>query len=80
MKQQISIFKTIECGIKKALSITLQVLRTPKTISNDTNLPFITTYNPNNPNFYKTIEKSVECLKLHKADSFENLKVIKSKR
>ena len=31
-------------GIYKALSIPLQELRTPKTILNDNNLPFITTY------------------------------------
>ena len=34
-----------EFGINKALSIPLQELRQPKTISNDNNLPFITTYN-----------------------------------
>ena len=33
-----------EFVINKALSIPLQELRTPKTISNDNNLPFITTY------------------------------------
>ena len=52
----------------------------PKTISNDNSLPFITTYNPNNPNVYEIIDKSVECLKRNKVDGFENLKVIKSKR
>ena len=69
-----------EFGINKALSIPLQELRTPKTISNDNSLPFITTYNPNNPNVYEMIDKSVECLKRNKVDGFENLKVIKSKR
>ena len=53
---------------------------TSKTISNDNSLPFITTYNPNNPNVYEMIDKSVECLKRNKVDGFENLKVIKSKR
>ena len=42
-----------EFGINKALSMPLQELRTPKIISNDNNLPFITTYNPNNPNVMK---------------------------
>ena len=51
-----------EFGINKVLSIPLQELRTPKTISNDNSLPFITTYNPNNPNVYEMIDKSVECL------------------
>ena len=67
-----------EFGINKALSIPLQELRTPKTISSDNSLPFITTYNPNNPNVYEMIDKSVECLKQNKVDGFENLKVIKS--
>ena len=53
---------------------------TPKTISNDNSLPFITTYNPNNPNVYEMIDKSVECLKRNKVDCFENLRVIKSKK
>ena len=65
---------------KKLLSISLQELRTPKTILNDNSLSFITTYNPNNPNFYEMKQKSVECLKRNKVDGFENLRVIKSKR
>ena len=69
-----------EFSINKALSIPLQELLTPKTISNDNSLPFITTYNPNNPNVYEMIDKSVECLKRRKVDGFENLRVIKSKR
>ena len=67
----------IECGSKKALSILLQKLRTPKTIWNDKSLQFITTYNPNNPNFYETIEQLVECLKWSNVHSFESLWVIK---
>ena len=66
-----------EFGINKALSIPLQELRTPKTISNGNSLPFITTYNPNNPNVYEMIDKSVEYLKRNKVDGFENLRVIK---
>ena len=62
------------------LIIPLQELRTLKTISNDNSLPFITTCNPNNPNVYEMIDKSVECLKRNKVDGFENLKVTKSKR
>ena len=41
-------------------------MRTPKTISIGNSLPFITTYNPNNPNVYEMIDKSVECLKQNK--------------
>ena len=68
-----------EFGINKASSIPLQELRTPKIISNDNSLPLITTYNPNNTNFYEMIDKLVECLKRNKVDGFENLRVIKSK-
>ena len=69
-----------EFGINKALSIPLQELRAPKTISNDNSLPFITTYSPNNPNVSKIMDKLVECLERNKVDGFENLRVIKSKR
>ena len=62
------------------MSIPLGELHTPKTISNDNSLPFITTYNPNNPNVYEMIDKSVECLKQKEVHGFENLRVIKSKR
>ena len=62
------------------MSIPLQELSTPKTISNDNSLPFISTYNPNNPSVYEMIDKSVKCLKQNKIDGFENLRVIKSKR
>ena len=62
------------------MSIPLQELSTPKTISNDNSLPFISTYNPNNPNVYEMIDKSVKRLKQNKIDGFENLRVIKSKR
>ena len=68
-----------EFGINRPLSIPLQELRTPKTISNDNSLLIITTYNPSNPNAYEVIDKSVECLKRNKVDGFENLRVIKSK-
>ena len=68
-----------EFGINKALSIPLQELRTPKTISNDNNLSFITFYNQNNPSVYQMIDKSVESLEPNKVDSFENLRVMKSK-
>ena len=55
-------------------------MHTPKPISNDNSLPFITTYYWNNPNFYETIEKSVKCFKRNKVDGFETLRVIKNNR
>ena len=42
-----------EFGSNKALSMPLRELCMPKTISNDNSLPFMITYNPNNPNFYE---------------------------
>ena len=63
-----------EFGINKALSILLQELRTPETISNDNSLPFITTYNPNNPNVYEMIDKSVECLTLFDVKCCDSIK------
>ena len=59
------------------MSIPLQELHTPKTISNDNSLPFLTTYNLN---VYELIDKSIECLKRNKVDGLENLRVIKNKR
>ena len=42
-----------EFGSNKALRMPLRELCMPKTISNDNSLPFMITYNPNNPNFYE---------------------------
>ena len=69
-----------EFCIKKALSIHLQEFCRPKRISDDNSLRFITTYNPNNPIFQETIEKSVECLKRSKKGGIEKPSVTKSKQ
>ena len=61
------------------MSIALQELCTPKITSNDNSLAFITNYNPKNLNVHEMKDKSVKCLKRNKEDSFENLRVIKSK-
>ena len=61
------------------MSITLQQLRTPKTISNDNSQKFITAYYPNNLNVYEMIGESVEGLKRNKVNGFKNLKVMESK-
>ena len=52
-------------------------MSTPQTTSNDNSLPFIRTYNPNNPNVHEMIDQSVKCFKRNKVDGFE--RVIKSK-
>ena len=43
-------------------------------------LPFITTFNPNNPNIYSTLKSSVNCLRNNNVSSFHNIKLIQSKR
>ena len=57
-----SAFVWSDFNIHILMYIPLQEFCMPKTTSNDKSLRFITTYNPDNPNFYETIEKSVECL------------------
>ena len=43
-------------------------------------MPFITTFNPNNPNIYSTIKSSVNCLKNNNVSGFHNIKLIQSKQ
>ena len=43
-------------------------------------LPFITTFNPNNPNIYSTLKSSVNCLRNNNVSGFHNIKLIQSKR
>ena len=53
----------IKQGFQKALSIPQKDLRKPKKLSNENILPFITIFNPNNPNIYSNIKSSVNYLK-----------------
>ena len=48
--------------------------------SNENILPFITTFNSNNPNIYSTIKSSVICLKNNSVSGFHNMNLIQSKR
>ena len=50
-----------------------------KKLSNENILPFITTFNPNNPNIYSTIKSSVNCLKNNNNSGFHYIKLIQSK-
>ena len=43
-------------------------------------LPFISTFNPNNPPIYNAIKNSVEVLKRDNNPEFESIKLINSKR
>ena len=63
----------INQGFQKALSIPQKHLRKPKKTSNEASLPFITTFNANNPNIYSTIKSSVICLKNNNVSGFHNI-------
>ena len=70
----------IKQGFQKALSITQKDLRKPKKPSNENILPFITPFNPSNPNTHSTIKSSFICLKNFYVSSFHNINLIQSKR
>ena len=71
----------IDNGISNALRIPQPELRTPKTISGDEKiLPFVTTYNPNNPQIFKTIKESFSNLQNTHVPGFNDLKLIQSRR
>ena len=67
-------------GFQKAPSIQQKDLGKLKKPSNENILPFITTFNPNNPNIYSTIKSSVICLENNNVSRFHNIKLIQSKR
>ena len=69
----------IKQGFQKALLIPQRDLRKPQKSSNEDILPFITTFNPNNPNIYSFIKSSVNCLKNNNDSGFHNIKLIQSK-
>ena len=66
-------------GFQKALSIPQKDLRKPNKSPNENILPFITTFNRNNPNIYSTIKSSVNCLKNNSVSGFYNVQLIQSK-
>ena len=65
-------------GFQKALSIPQNDLRKPKKPSKENILPFITTFNTNNPNIYSTIKSSVNSLKNNDVSGLHNIKLIQS--
>ena len=71
----------IDTGISKALNIPQSELRTPRNRSDDEEkiLPFVTTYNPNNPQIFKTIKESFSNLQ-NTVPGFNELKLIHSRR
>ena len=61
-KKEIILKKVVEIGIQKALKITQTKLRQPKTIENNNNLTFISTFNPNNPKIFTLVKSGVNTL------------------
>ena len=73
--------KSIEAGIKKALSIPQEQLRQKSTQTTEHILPFISTHNPNNAQLFNIIKSSVDHLKANKVPGFnKELNVIQSRR
>ena len=70
----------IKKGFQKALSISRKDLRKPKKLSNENILPFITTFNSDNPNIYSTIKSLINCFKNNIVSGFHNIKLIQRKR
>ena len=70
----------IKQGFQKALSIPQKDLQKPKKPSNRNILPFIKTFNLNNPNIYSNIKSSVNCLRNNSISGLHNIKLIQSKR
>ena len=63
-------------GIKKTLEIPQNELRKPKGQQTDEVVPFVSTFNPNNPTEYNAIKNSVEVLKRSNVPGFKSIKLI----
>ena len=72
--------KVVEIGIQKALKIPQTELRQPKTIENNNNLTFITTFNPNNPKIFDLVKSGVNVPVENNVNGFKNIRLIYVKR
>ena len=72
--------KVVETGIQKTLKIPQTKLRQSKTIENNNNLTFISTFNPNNPKIFELIKSGVYTLVENNVDGFKNIRLIHAKR
>ena len=61
--------------INKTLEIPQDVLREPRVKQADEVLPFISTFNPNNPPVYNVIKNSVKVLKRNNVPGLEGIKL-----
>ena len=72
--------KVVEIGTQKALKILQTELSQPKTIENNNNLTFITTFNPSNPKIFDSLKSGVNILVENNVNSFKNIRLIHAKR
>ena len=70
----------IEASILRAKEIPLEVLKQPKTTKNEEIIPFVMTYNPNNPNVYPIINQNFDNFQYFKTMSniFQRKKLVRS--
>ena len=79
-KKEIILKKVVEIGIQKALKIPQTKLRQPKTIENNNNLTFISTFNPNNPKIFTLVKSGVNALVESNVNGFKNIRLIHAKQ
>ena len=72
--------KVVEIGIQKPLRIPQTELSQPKTIENNNNLTFISTFNPNNPKIFDLAKSGVNTLVENDVNGFKNIRLIHAKR
>ena len=70
----------VEIGIQKALKIPQPELCQPKTIGNNNNLTFISTFNSNNPKIFDLVKSGVNTLVENNVNGFKKIKLIHAKR
>ena len=72
----------IETGIVKANALSREELLTKKTKEENEIIPFVHTFNPNNPNMFQIIHDSMPIIKTDEAlkTAFKGTKLISSKR
>ena len=72
--------KVVEIGIQKALKIPQTELHQLKTIGDNINLTFTTTFNPNNPKIFGLIKSGFNILVENNVNGFKNIRLIYAKR
>ena len=63
--------KVAEIGIQKAWKIPQTELRQPKTIENNNNLTFLSTFNPINPQIFDLVKSGVNTLVENNVNGFK---------